>query len=632
MPLESGQEVVTPDGEQVVDELGRLRTVSAVEAAAATPIPCDDCTNCRACARLCNGGAPRFFKLTFSGISFGARATSAWEEWASNLFGVSLKGEFCAPIQGVSHDFCTWVCSWWVPVPTSDGTTSAAAALVLNLHITEDRVFVSLSAMVSVTSTIFSGGGASVTHFYTFFSGSIERSDDSCDEFTIPNAYQVETATPFSTWLIPGFGGSVAIEPAAADCEHICTNVRFCGNCPCPCASAYCITFVFLIEGEFVVLAGSARKTVTGLWDFRITNLDESVVLIGSVRCVGTEWRITWADVSEDATLGTGEFTGNALNGCPEEIVFRLLGATGGTFNDVIVTTSPKLDGDDCNADCPGSCDPECPQYLDVVYNFNGEVVSACYELGENCRWFASGFGGPVGVIQCGKTSLSLSTEPQWLNTVFWNDAWWRLTAPLGTPQCPNSEPWVFRQTTNTSGATASIVSVTPRATPCFGSLCEGVTAFSTGVGTWTINDGDSYIVAGQDPPDDVYPLNPDGPWVAASDGAAWIGIHPNDEDSAGPTNREYETTISIDDMTALTGLTINGRYAADDQLTDILVNGVSTGRDIGGGFMGYTAFTLTEADGLIVGDNTITFVVSNTGAGPGVGDFTGLIAVFDNC
>ena len=61
--------------------------------------------------------------------------------------------------------------------------------------------------------------------------------------------------------------------------------------------------------------------------------------------------------------------------------------------------------------------------------------------------------------------------------------------------------------------------------------------------------------------------------------------------------------------------VSVVGTLAVDNSVTDILVNGVSSGIT-SPGFNSYTPFTITG--GLLAGNNTLDFKVTNAGTAPG--------------
>jgi hypothetical protein len=111
------------------------------------------------------------------------------------------------------------------------------------------------------------------------------------------------------------------------------------------------------------------------------------------------------------------------------------------------------------------------------------------------------------------------------------------------------------------------------------------------------------------------YPVAPAGPWVGDDSLSAWITPT---LDTQGASNAVYSYTTTFD----LTGLDpvsaiISGLWAADDAggLSNIILNGVSSGLSNTNGYSSWTAFSLTS--GFQPGLNTLTFQVQNSGGGP---------------
>jgi len=92
----------------------------------------------------------------------------------------------------------------------------------------------------------------------------------------------------------------------------------------------------------------------------------------------------------------------------------------------------------------------------------------------------------------------------------------------------------------------------------------------------------------------------PDSNWISAGSGGA-VGTY------------VYETTFDLTGLIPATA-TISGEFANDNNLDDLLLNGVSTGI-VGGVFGGFTAFAI--GSGFIAGVNTLEFVVFNGGTLP---------------
>jgi len=118
-------------------------------------------------------------------------------------------------------------------------------------------------------------------------------------------------------------------------------------------------------------------------------------------------------------------------------------------------------------------------------------------------------------------------------------------------------------------------------------------------------------------PGPDAVTLNPGfpvGPWVAEGPDSRWIAPQANQGNGAGGEYR-YRTTFDLtgfDESTA----SISGEWAIDNEGTDILINGTSTGNLNTNGFAALTAFTVNS--GFVAGVNTLDFVVFNAGAGVG--------------
>ncbi len=104
---------------------------------------------------------------------------------------------------------------------------------------------------------------------------------------------------------------------------------------------------------------------------------------------------------------------------------------------------------------------------------------------------------------------------------------------------------------------------------------------------------------------DDGFPIPP---WIASNSTSRWLTVRPDDDDSVGaPGSYVYRTTF-----TAPGGdTTIYGLLAADDNLTDVLVNGVSTGIRNVNLFQSWTMFNLN----LGATDNTLDFNLTNGGS-----------------
>ena len=100
----------------------------------------------------------------------------------------------------------------------------------------------------------------------------------------------------------------------------------------------------------------------------------------------------------------------------------------------------------------------------------------------------------------------------------------------------------------------------------------------------------------------------PVGPWIGDDSLSAWIRPNnPAPPNDPGGTY-DYQTTFDLTGLNPATALLI-GQWATDNQGSDILINGVSTGHTATG-FTGWSSFTLSG--GFIAGVNTLDFIVYN--------------------
>ncbi len=98
-------------------------------------------------------------------------------------------------------------------------------------------------------------------------------------------------------------------------------------------------------------------------------------------------------------------------------------------------------------------------------------------------------------------------------------------------------------------------------------------------------------------------------PWVGDNGVSAWIGPNSDAALNGAGGQYDYQTTFDLTGFDASTAA-LNGLWAADNSGDDILINGVSTAQPGGGGFGGFTSFSV--ASGFINGLNTIDFLVTN--------------------
>lgn len=106
------------------------------------------------------------------------------------------------------------------------------------------------------------------------------------------------------------------------------------------------------------------------------------------------------------------------------------------------------------------------------------------------------------------------------------------------------------------------------------------------------------------------YPIPP---WIGDNASSAWIG--PNTSDLSDPEGAyDYQLTFSLSGYVAATA-SISGKWSADNQGTDIRINGASTG-STAADFASFYTFAITG--GFVDGLNTLDFLVVNT---PGYAD-----------
>ncbi|NQU26149.1 MAG: lamin tail domain-containing protein, partial [Candidatus Nealsonbacteria bacterium] len=107
--------------------------------------------------------------------------------------------------------------------------------------------------------------------------------------------------------------------------------------------------------------------------------------------------------------------------------------------------------------------------------------------------------------------------------------------------------------------------------------------------------------------------------WLANSGSSKWIGAVSSGTTNVAAGDYAYETTFDLTGFVPGTA-TVSMNLAADDSLTDVLINGVSTGITHSG--FGSFSSTRTIDSGFIDGVNTLTFMTNNGGTGPNPGGF----------
>lgn len=121
----------------------------------------------------------------------------------------------------------------------------------------------------------------------------------------------------------------------------------------------------------------------------------------------------------------------------------------------------------------------------------------------------------------------------------------------------------------------------------------------------YTVDGGNAYTFNASG----GYPV---GPWLGDNTTSAWISPTAN---TYGVSFATYTYATNFD----LTGIDLStayiaGRWASDDPVTDVRLNGNSLGLS-GGNYTYWTPFTI--ASGFNAGINTLAFDVINSGGGP---------------
>ena len=107
----------------------------------------------------------------------------------------------------------------------------------------------------------------------------------------------------------------------------------------------------------------------------------------------------------------------------------------------------------------------------------------------------------------------------------------------------------------------------------------------------------------------------PIGPWLAETSTSRWLTSTPSAADDVAATDYTYSTTFSLSGFNAATA-SISGLFAGDDQVSSILLNGVT----FSAGAVGFSSFTsFATSTGFVAGANTLTFVTHNNGGPAGL-------------
>lgn len=122
----------------------------------------------------------------------------------------------------------------------------------------------------------------------------------------------------------------------------------------------------------------------------------------------------------------------------------------------------------------------------------------------------------------------------------------------------------------------------------------------------YTVDGGTAFVATSAG----GYPI---GPWLGDSTTSAWITPSTNTNGNFGQTYA-YQTSFDLTGIDLSTA-SISGRWASDDPVTQVRLNGVTVPSLSGGSYASWVNFSLTS--GFQSGINTLAFDVLNSGGGP---------------
>jgi hypothetical protein len=115
-------------------------------------------------------------------------------------------------------------------------------------------------------------------------------------------------------------------------------------------------------------------------------------------------------------------------------------------------------------------------------------------------------------------------------------------------------------------------------------------------------------------------------PWIADGPSSTWIAPQADQSSGNAVGNYDYRTTVNLTGFGPRSAF-LSGRFASDNELSDILVNGVTTGiNDREHQYRSFTPYTISGRffhEGL----NTIDFIVHNDGGPTGFRNEMGVVA-----
>ena len=107
--------------------------------------------------------------------------------------------------------------------------------------------------------------------------------------------------------------------------------------------------------------------------------------------------------------------------------------------------------------------------------------------------------------------------------------------------------------------------------------------------------------------------------WLANTASSTWVSTVPVGETGIAPGQYIFETSF---DLTGFddTSILVLGKFAADNQVDEVYLNGNLVAGLTGGGFSSWTPFNLTS--GFQPGVNNLTFLFTNAPPGDNPGGF----------
>lgn len=107
------------------------------------------------------------------------------------------------------------------------------------------------------------------------------------------------------------------------------------------------------------------------------------------------------------------------------------------------------------------------------------------------------------------------------------------------------------------------------------------------------------------------------GYWLAPSTTSKFISPYSDTVDPTGSGTFIYTTTFVLGPEVNLANVQLVIRYASDNQMTGIMVNGEALASVAAGGYNAFESRTITT--GFVAGTNTIAFTVANSGGPTGM-------------